>query len=267
MSLVVSLRVPDGIVAAADSLSTAQNLVQVELESSPGNPGAAGAASEIQVPPIPVLFPASSFTQKLIPLGRYWAVSSYGQGIINNKSTYYHLQQFEQDIGDGGTPEETAERLKDFFESELAKEHPGYRDEAPPDWKPIAFHVNGYEGEGEALQAVTYEVFVGRESEILRIESMGCTIGGEMAVVQQMWAMGEQDQRFQFQYGLMSLQDAVDLCEFYINTTAAFQRFTNHIPTVGGDVDVALITPFHGFQWLKRKSIMEVLDRGTQQNR
>ena len=37
---------------------------------------------------------------------------------------------------------------------------------------------------------------------------------------------------------------------------------TESLP-VGGDVDVALITPFHGFQWLKRKSIMEVLDRGT----
>ena len=214
MSLVVSLRVPDGIVVAADSLSTAQNLVQIEIETLPRSQEGGGAAvSRIPVPPIPVPFSASSFTQKLIRLGESWAVSSCGQGIINDKSTYYHLRQFEQGIKNNSTLEETVDRLKEFFESELTKQYPRYQ--------------------------------------------------GEMTIVQQMWALGEHDQRFQFQYGLMSLQDAVDLCEFYIDTTAAFQRFTNRTPTVGGDVDVALITPFHGFQWLKRTSLMEILDRGT----
>ena len=264
MSLVVSLRVPDGIVVAADSLSTAQNLVQIEIETLPRSQEGDGAAvSRIPVPPIPVPFSASSFTQKLIRLGESWAVSSCGQGIINDKSIYYHLRQFEQGIKNNSTLEETVDRLKKFFESELTKQYPRYQDEAPPEWIPITFHVNGYEGEDEAFQAVTYEVFVGKKNKIRRNEPIGCTIGGEMTIVQQMWALGEHDQRFQFQYGLMSLQDAVDLCEFYINTTAAFQRFTNRTPTVGGDVDVALITPFHGFQWLKRKSLMEILDRGA----
>ena len=264
MSLVISLRVPDGIVVAADSLSTAQKLVHVEIESLPQSPGAGEASPRIEPPPIPVPFSASSFTQKLIPLGGNWAVSSYGQGIINNKSTYYHLRQFEKDqkIKKNSSLKETVDNLKGFFESELIRQYPGCQEEAPPDWSPIAFHVNGYEGRDEALQAVTYEVFVGKRSEIRRIESIGCTIGGEMAVVQQMWELGNRDQQFQFQYDLMTLQDAVDLCEFYINTTAVFQRFTSSIPTVGGDVDVALITPFHGFQWLKRKSLMEALDRG-----
>ncbi len=85
MSLVVSLRVPDGIVVAADSLSTAQNLVQIELEPINKNPDAI-PGSTLDVPPIPIPFSASSFTQKLIPLSDGLAISSYGQGIINNKS-------------------------------------------------------------------------------------------------------------------------------------------------------------------------------------
>ena len=265
MSLVVSLRVPDGIVVAADSLSTAQNLVQIKLEPINKNPDAI-PGSTLNVPPISIPFSASSFTQKLIPLSDGVAISSYGQGIINNKSTYYHLRQFEKTLEAELQVSTIVDQLVSFFENELSKQFPKYPEEASDDWKPIAFHVNGYEGDdGDDLTAVTYEVFVGKKSEIRRWDAIGCTIGGEMAIVRNMWSLGEGDPQYQFQYGLMSLQDAVDLCEFFIDTTAIFQRFTNRIPTVGGDVDVALITPFHGFQWLRRKSLMEVLDHGCKE--
>ncbi len=247
---------------AADSLSTAQNLVQIEIEQGAFENPEAPSHRKVGLPPIPIPFSASSFTQKLIPLNDRWAVSSYGQGIINNKSTYYHMRQFEKNLDGAWDLSQTVKGLIEFFENELQKQFPGYDKDAPDDWKPIAFHVNGYEGDDSENRAVTYEVFVGKKSQSRKQDSIGCTIGGDMPIVQQMWELGRKDKRFEFQFPLMSLQDAVDLCDFYINTTATFQRFTNRIPTVGGEVDVALITPFHGFQWLRRKALMEVLDNG-----
>ncbi|MBD3308180.1 hypothetical protein GF339_17170, partial [candidate division KSB3 bacterium] len=57
MSLVVSLRVPDGIVVAADSLSTAQNLLQfaaqnIELTCPSCHEKISG--QELRLPPIPI---------------------------------------------------------------------------------------------------------------------------------------------------------------------------------------------------------------------
>jgi 20S proteasome alpha/beta subunit len=64
------------------------------------------------------------------------------------------------------------------------------------------------------------------------------------------------------QWGTMTLKDAVDFCMLAINTTAAIQRFSDgiaaapgDIPGVGGPIDIAIITPEKGFQWIARKQI------------
>lgn len=52
-----------------------------------------------------------------------------------------------------------------------------------------------------------------------------------------------------------SLQDAVEYAEFIIDSTAKAQRFSRELPTVGGAIDIALITPFDDFTWIKRKEL------------
>lgn len=266
MSLVVSLRIPDGVVVAADSLSTAQNVVQVEFQQQL----AQGEQVETEGPsvltqPFAIPFSASSFTQKLMSLHRKYAVAVVGQGIINNKSIYYHLKQFENQTSASTVLPTLVDELVEYFESELLKQLPKYPQEAPDDWLPVAFHVNGYESHDAGQNAVTYEVFVGKNSRIKKRDQIGCTVGGDMPIVQKLWELGRQDDSFQFQYGLMSLQDAIDLAVYYIDTTAVFQRFTNRIPTVGGEVDVALVTPFHDFQWIRRKELMRTLEKEDEQ--
>lgn len=262
MSLVVSLRIPDGVVVAADSLSTAQNVVQVEVEQQvPQGDQESPMTPSVKLPSIAIPFSASSFTQKLMSLHQKYAVAVVGQGVLNKKSIYYHLRQFEKVTSIETDLKDLVDNLVEYFEGELLRQFPKYKDEAPDEWRPIAFHVNGYETEDDEQNAVTYEVFVGKQTKIRKRDEIGCTVGGEMRIVQKFWELGSEDDSFQFQYGLMSLQDAVDLCEYYINTTATFQRFTNRIPTVGGEVDVALVTPFHDFQWIKRKDLMRILEK------
>jgi hypothetical protein len=63
-------------------------------------------------------------------------------------------------------------------------------------------------------------------------------------------------------YGSMALQDAVDFGILITRTTESFQRFSDGtflvpggIPGVGGEIDVAVITPDKGFVWLKKKEL------------
>jgi hypothetical protein len=53
----------------------------------------------------------------------------------------------------------------------------------------------------------------------------------------------------------MPIQDAIDLARFLVETTIGFVRFAVFMPkTVGGAVEIAAITKHEGFQWVQRKS-------------
>jgi len=53
----------------------------------------------------------------------------------------------------------------------------------------------------------------------------------------------------------MPIQDAIDLARFLIETTIGFVRFAVFLPkSVGGAVEIAAITKHEGFRWVQRKS-------------
>ncbi len=61
-------------------------------------------------------------------------------------------------------------------------------------------------------------------------------------------------------WATITLQDAVDFCVLLTRTTESIQRFSDGtilapggIAGVGGEIDIAIITPETGFTWLKRK--------------
>lgn len=263
MSLVVTLKVPDGIVVAADSLSTAHNILQIEGPdfkiTCPNCKKEVGLA-ELPTPQIPIPFSASSYTDKLFPILKKYAVSTYGLGVINNRSIYYHVKQFEGQNNGLKSVEELKNNFIAYIERELLVQFPNYPQEAPENWAPLSFHINGYEIPNGKPSGVTYAVTIGRKNKIERNDKIGCLIGGDMRLVQKMWEIGKEDKRRGFKYPFFSLQDAIDLSEFLINATSSFQRFTCEVPSVGGAVDIALLTPFHDFQWIRRKKLMETLE-------
>jgi len=54
-------------------------------------------------------------------------------------------------------------------------------------------------------------------------------------------------------YAPMPIQDAIDLAVFLSEATVNYSRFTPGAPLVGGPIDVAAITKFEGFKWVRRK--------------
>jgi hypothetical protein len=54
----------------------------------------------------------------------------------------------------------------------------------------------------------------------------------------------------------MPIQDAVDLARFLVETTIGFVRFAVFLPkSVGGAVQIAAITKHEGFRWIQKRSL------------
>lgn len=51
----------------------------------------------------------------------------------------------------------------------------------------------------------------------------------------------------------MPIQDAIDLVAYLAEVTAGYMRFKPGIPTVAAPIDIATITRFQGFKWVRRK--------------
>ena len=51
----------------------------------------------------------------------------------------------------------------------------------------------------------------------------------------------------------MPIQDAIDLAEFLVHTAIMLSRFSPGPATVGGPIEIAVITKHEGFKWIKRK--------------
>lgn len=100
--------------------------------------------------------------------------------------------------------------------------------------------INGYAPEIENLSFVKEALTKDKDSVIKQLETVGYTV----------------------YWGTITLQDAVDFCILMTRTTESLQRFSDGtpsspggIPGVGGEIDIAVITPRKGFQWLRRKKI------------
>ena len=51
----------------------------------------------------------------------------------------------------------------------------------------------------------------------------------------------------------MPIQDVIELASFMVETTIKFVRFNLRAETVGGPIEIAVITKHEGFKWIRRK--------------
>jgi hypothetical protein len=57
-----------------------------------------------------------------------------------------------------------------------------------------------------------------------------------------------------FEEPAMPIQDAIDLAEFYAKTAISYWRFfPDVVKSVGGPIEIAVVTKHEGFTWIKRK--------------
>ena len=49
------------------------------------------------------------------------------------------------------------------------------------------------------------------------------------------------------------LIEGIRYAEFLIHTTELHHQFSRQLPRVGGKIDVAIVTPFNGFEWIRNE--------------
>lgn len=271
MTLNVSLRVPDGIVIASDSLSTVhQPLMQkVTVNAKCDSCGQMIEVKDVPAPAISV--PASSwpYTQKVFPFLRHFGLAIFGNAFVNNRSMYSHVTSLADKLSteDWRTfeLETVAQRVTDYFQNQvrLDLERIGINVELQPDdWTPFGFHIVGYSKDqnGEPV-AGTRIISVGKTARIRNDETIGCSCSGDVSVVNRIWQGGPQPS-----FSFFSLQDAIDYAKFLIRTTADYQRFSGNMPVVGGEIDIALVTSYRGFQWISQKPLYKMLEKENPEN-
>jgi len=106
---------------------------------------------------------------------------------------------------------------------------------------------------------VTTRVVLGHDPRLFNVPFVAEAIKklGMPIVKQQLQGL-----EYSVQWGTITLNDGIDFARLLIQTTNAVQRFSDgiladpgDIAGVGGPIDVAVITPEKGFQWVAKKEI------------
>lgn len=264
MTLIVSLRIPDGIVIAGDSLSTLVTQNQFNPITDVICPQCQHQHQIQQHFPMPST-PATtlSYTQKVFPFFEQFGVGTFGLGLLLGRSVYFAIRMLEQRLQGSNTyfngvtqvAETIGNEIYALLSQQLTLEGTSVA-ALPPDQFLLGFQVVGYDG----IEPKTIEVFVGQNVHYNPVGRLGCVYSGSGEMVDAIWNLYQTHPESQPPYYAFSLQDAIDYADFLISTTIAHQRFSQRIPDVGGDTDIALVTPFDGFRWIRQKTISKILE-------
>ena len=183
MSLVVSLCIPDGVVMAADSLSTVQGQMALQPQLRTRCPK---CEEEIELTdlPSPALPPTplstSSFAQKLFPFHGKFGIGTFGWSILLGRTVGYHIESLQHD-GTQGIDQVTqaAEVILDWFDKLIHRQVKDIKS-APENFYPVGLQVVGYDGD----EAKVIEARVGKNSKLV-LQPGACTVSGDAQVVVQ----------------------------------------------------------------------------------
>jgi hypothetical protein len=171
-------------------------------------------------------------------------IAIYDAGIIAGQPADTHVHRFEEEKV---SPDDDALSVSEKFLKYFQDNFPGVA---------VGYHIAGYRTENRA--SVPY-VLVGhtvREPGLRRVNAdddhnvqYGITRAGDTLIANRLI-----DQNYLPLFAAMPLQDAVDYAVHLIRTTIDTMRFEPRFPSVGGPIDVLVVTPA-GLAWVQRKEL------------
>lgn len=255
MTLTVTIRVPDGIVIAADSLASLFQILTPQGEVKCPKCDENIKLPDLTIPPINMPAGGSPYAQKLFNIGkRNVGIAVYGTPFLDGRTIESHIREFEKTkiVGEE-TVEEVANKLKDFFMAVIEREV-GDLTKIAENKIVTGFQVAGYDKE-DAKIGKTFVVSLGRVATVEPKHTVGygASWGGDGRVVSKLWKEDPDIPIAKPAYQALNLQDAIDYVIFLIRTTIDYQRFATMVPVVGGSIEVAIITHHAGFKWIQHK--------------
>lgn len=232
MSLVVTVYVPSGIVMAADSRITGTRKEQRQQEQQT-------VIVEQQVVISDNAYKIIEFTK--VPVG----ISAFGAGIIKEQTVDSHVRAFEEEaITERDTVLTVPQKMINYFQQHF----PGVT---------VGFFISGFRQEKGVSVPYVYVVDTMKQPTPKRINAdeqgkirYGVLRGGDTSVIDRLVT----PQHVPL-FAAMPLQDAIDYAIYLIRTTIDTLRFEPRFPTVGGDIDVLVITPQEKPHFVQKKEL------------
>lgn len=229
MSFIIAVHVNEGIVLASDRRTTYTNTQTID---------------NVIIQRIGIHTTNSTDKTFICPNGA--GISTCGDGSLLGKPLTGYIREFIRSSITNDTPVESMpQMITDYFNalSNIPDTH---------------FIIAGYDS--NATQQL-YKVFV-KSKTIIPIDttSQGATWDGETNTLTRLLqdVALKQDGNYtdlpseSVLWNYFTLQDAVDFAQYAVETTIQTMRFKNVIETVGGTVDILLITPDET-KWLRKE--------------
>lgn len=259
MTINVSLRVPDGIVVAADSLATSLVPLQQAVQIGPFKCESCGHEHQggtVQMPPIGVPGSSTPLASKLFYISNY-GLTFFGASSINGRSVFNHVMVYRTTTYKSGM---NLSEIADGLAAQL--QDAARQDAAIAQSKPGSviggFQVCGYDAEDiDVGRTSIVTLLVGQDPKREDVkQDYSVTVTGQQAVVQLLFQNPPGGASPKPNFSKMTLPDAIDYARFLVQTTSDYHRFADAVPLVGGPTEVALITKWIGFRWIERKRIL-----------
>jgi len=259
MTIVVNVTVPEGIVFSADSRQTYTN-----------------RNSDLRV--------SSDYARKLFQLNKRIGAVTCGWAFLDGRNINSHIHDFKLSLANPDLPVSEMVKCLGEYLTQAYQAGIDKKIDEPVDENSYAVSllVGGYDPGGK--QGQVYEVYVPKgESYQVRTsdEKPGSVWRGYTPVISRLLrghdprirelpgyneelGKGLDDGKLGYlvDYWSLTLQDAVDYSLFLVHTTIQMQRFSDGIgltpggsANCGGAIDVAVIDPENGFQWIKSKQL------------
>ena len=267
MTLIVSVISADGIVIGGDSLSS----VNRQIQRAPS--GQVISPESQPEPKVGATFQGhrsratSSHTEKVLPFLETLGIGVFGPRMIGVHSVNALIRliehSFEEEMrkpqmrdgtrrakGVTEIAEAVGTRLHSYLKTQLEVEGTSF-EAFGEDSLFLGFQMVGYDD----LQPQTVEVLLCKEVSVRVFDRLAPYASGSKEVVAGIWDLYKPEEGRCPHFERFSLQDAIDYVDFLIHSTIAFQRFLPIPPHVGGNIDIAVVRPFEGFQWIRQRPL------------
>ena len=127
------------------------------------------------------------------------------------------------------------------------------------------FIIAGYEDDGNSKKQKIFRLrLIDKNIELIDSQFQGAAWNGEEVTLTRLLSPVKVRNNISGEYvdlppqevlwGFFTLQDAVDFAKYAVDVTTKTMRFINVVETVGGDIDILVITPDES-EWLQKKEI------------
>jgi len=264
MTIIASVKVRDGIVLATDSMS------QLTIRNEAGQVGIAKTYSNAH----------KLFQVRDLPIG----IMSFGLGNIGARSIESLVLEFSRRLDKlvegANTLKAVSTGLYEFIEDIYVKEFKGISIEQQRKHLRLGFFIGGYSPgkflaeewefelpDAKGVKQVRTEDKFGSSWRGIPIPFARLYNGYDARIVDKLKAAGVADEilkdvfkvenwRMPIAYNGMPVQDAINFAVYILETTIGAANFElNPAPTCGAPVQVAVILPDNGWQWVKKPEL------------